>query len=488
MQKNYLPFDDEYFDKIAEDAFDPEAEIHVFSDRYQKRKVKLMKKNTENNNRKPVMTKKRIAAVAAAAAIAAAVPTSVFAGSRIYNAFMDKPAKYQREITIDLGEPTEAAPLSADAPVIDSGVYTMKIGWVPEDLSEDNDKSFFACYSRYDIDDWRAVEFSFFQIDDESRTFNETLNGVVYDESYETDDKIVFISDLGDGRIVIWVAFKNTKYVANILALQEFTDEELHKMADGLTLEESDTETASSYKVYKEYQEKLRQELAEPADNTDEWTEPKVNMDNMKVISVGETAGVTWDDVDITINSVKFQDNFEEITTEGIGLEYDFSKYLDADGTLADNVRTWYKYGDGVNTIDEAVETEIMPARIMVVDLTYENKGSEEIEYCVCPSLITIDDEGNVVYPFIRDNMYCEDSLSHLTYDNHHFSFYTEHESSKNNIASFKPGEKADVQLAFIVYEDELSDLYLQMNSYGNNMSDSVDNGCLFLDISSLSK
>ena len=62
MQKNYLPIDDEYFDKIAEDAFDPEAEIHVFSDRYQKRKVKLMKKNTENNNRKPVMTKKRIAA------------------------------------------------------------------------------------------------------------------------------------------------------------------------------------------------------------------------------------------------------------------------------------------------------------------------------------------------------------------------------------------------------------------------------------------
>lgn len=487
MDKNYLPFEDENWSKIVDDAFSPDAEVHVFSERYQNRKERLMRKNIENINKKPVMRKRRIAAIAAAAVITAAVPTSVYAGSKIYNAYKENTAKYQRNIVVDLGETSDADSAGAGAQIIDSGTYTMNIGWIPEDLSEDNDKGYYAGYSRYDIDDWRAVDFNFFQIDDESRTFNETLSGVVSEETYETDDKVVFISDIGGDRTEIWVAFKNTKYVAKILALQEFSSEELHKMAEGLTLEKSDTETASSYKTYKEYMERLNQQLSESVDDTEIWTEPNVNIDNIKLMSVGET--VNRYDVGITVNSIKFQDDFDGITTEGIGIKYDYSKYLAADGTIADNVRTWYKYGDGVDTIDEVVETETMPARVMVLDLTYENTGSEETEVCVCPSLITIDDEGNIVYDSdSRDDMYCEDTLSHLTTDDMHFSFFTEHESQKNNITSFKPGEKANVQLAFIVYEDKMSNLYLYLDPSGCGISEDIDNGSPLVDISSLVK
>lgn len=479
MDKNYLPFEDENWSKIVDDAFSPDAEVHVFSERYQNRKERLMRKNIENTNKKPVMRKRRIAAIAAAAVITAAVPTSVYAGSKIYNAYKENTAKYQRNIVVDLGETSDADSAGAGAQVIDSGIYTMNIGWIPEDLSEDDDKGYYAGYSRYDIDDWRAVDFNFFQIDDESRTFNETLNGVASEETYETKDKAVFISGNGKDRTEVWVAFKNTKYIAEFVAYQQFSSEELHKIADGLTLEESDTETASSYKAYKEEMEQFEQQEAEAADET--YSEPVINIGDKTLVSVGETAHNDDYDFNITVNSIKFQDNFDGITTEGIGIDYDYSKYLAADGTIADNVRTWYKYGDGVDTIDEVVQTETMPARVMVLDLTYENTGSEETEVCVCPSLITIDDEGNIVYDSdSRDDMYCEDTLSHLTTDDMHFSFFTEHESQKNNITSFKPGEKANVQLAFIVYEDKMSNLYLDLTSAGSGDS--------FIDIGSLVK
>lgn len=486
MDKNYLPFEDENWSKIVDDAFSPDAEVHVFSERYQNRKERLMRKNIENTNKKPVMRKRRIAAIAAAAVITAAVPTSVYAGSKIYNAYKENTAKYQRNIVVDLGETSDADSAGAGAQVIDSGIYTMNIGWIPEDLSEDDDKGYYAGYSRYDIDDWRAVDFNFFQIDDESRTFNETLSGVVSEETYETDDKVVFISGNGKDRTEVWVAFKNTKYIAEFVAYQQFSSEELHKIADGLTLEESDTETASSYKAYKEEMEQFEQQEAEAADDTEIWTEPNVNMDNIKLMSVGET--VNRYDVGITVNSIKFQDDFDGITTEGIGIKYDYSKYLAADGTIADNVRTWYKCGDGVDTIDEAAQTETMPVRVMVLDLTYENIGSEETEVCVCPELVTIDGDGNVIDNDSREDMYCEDTLSHLTTDDMHFSFFTEHESQKNNITSFKPGEKANVQLAFIVYEDKMSNLYLYLDPSGRGISEDIDNGSPLVDISSLVK
>lgn len=472
MAKRYLPFEDENWNEIVEDAFSPDAEVHVFSDRYKSRKERLMRKYTKKADKKPVMTKKGIIAVAAAAAVFAAVPASVYAGTRIYNAYVEKPAEYQREITIELGEPDEAVQTGIDAAVVDSGTYKMSVGFVPEDLKLDpgcenadgNVNSF--KYGTYGTEEWRSALFDFFVIDNESRTFSETLKSVTAESTYETDDRIVFISRLDkdfDKRAEIWVAFKDTKYVAKILALQEFTDDELKMMAEGLILEESDVECASSYTAYTEYQEQLQAQL----ENSD-VSEPdfyKEHLGEMNLISIGETFSDF--DVDVTLDSITYQDTFDGITTDSIGRNYDYSQYMNADGTLADNVRTWYTMGDGVNTIDEVDYTETMSAKIMVVNLTYENKGTEEIEYCVCPGVRPIDENGDwLIENKSFDDRYAVDSLSALGYDDGFFSFSTDHENSKNNIAAFKPGEKAQVQLAFIVYDEPVADYYLCLDNY----------------------
>lgn len=472
MKKRYLPFEDENWNEIVEDAFSPDAEVHVFSDRYKSRKERLMRKYTKKADKKPVMTKKGIIAIAAAAAVFAAVPASVYAGTRIYNAYVEKPAEYQRDITIELGEPDEAVQTGIDAAVVDSGIYKMSVGYVPEDIkleataeNEDGNVNSFK-YGTYGTEEWRSALFEFFVIDNESRTFCESLKSVTAESTYETDDRIVFISRLDkdfDKRAEIWVAFKDTKYVAKILALQEFTDDELKMMAEGLVLEESDVEVASSYTTYTEYQEWLQAEI----ENAD-VSEPdfyKEHLGEMNLISIGETFSDF--DVDVTLDSITYQDTFDGITTDSIGREYDYSKYMNADGTLADNVRTWYTMGDGVNTIDEVDYTETMSAKIMVVNLTYENKGAEEIEYCVCPGVRPVDENGDwLIENKSFDDRYAVDSLSALGYDDGFFSFSTDHENSKNNIAAFKPGEKAQVQLAFIVYDEPVADYYLCLDNY----------------------
>ncbi|MBQ8687837.1 MAG: hypothetical protein IJ512_04735 [Ruminococcus sp.] len=482
MAKNYLPFEDENWNQIVEDAFAPDAEVHVFSARYQRKKMRLMNQNTQ---KKPVLRRKGLIVAAACIATAIVIPTTAFAGSRIYNAFVEQPAEYQRDITIELGESAETSQTDDGAVVVDSGTYKMSVGYVPDDLKFDHAEENAdgnVCgfkYGNWGTDDWRSATFSLFVIDNETRTFNETLKNVTAESTYETDDRIVFISRLNkdfDKRAEIWVAFKDTKYVAKILALQEFTEDELKMMAEGLVLEKSDVECASSYTTYTEYQEWLQAEL-EAAASTDEPEFYKEHMGEMNLISVGETFSDF--DVDVTLDSITFQDTFDGITTDGIGREYDYSKYMNADGTLADNIRTWYTKGDGVNTIDEVSETETMSARIMVVNLTYENKGTEEIEYCICPGLRTIDENGDwLIENTSIDGRYAIDSLSDLTVDRLGFSFSTDHENSKNNLAAFKPGEKAQVQLAFIVYDEPAADYYLCLDTYQN----------VFVDMSSLTE
>ncbi|MBQ8514051.1 MAG: hypothetical protein IJ496_01460 [Ruminococcus sp.] len=478
MAKNYLPFEDENWNEIVEDAFAPDAEVHVFSEHYQKRKMRLMNKNTQ---KKPILRRKSFIAAAAAVAAVVVIPTTAFAGSRIYTAFMEQPAQYQRDITIELGESAETSQTDDGAAVVDSGTYKMSVGYVPEDLkleataeNEDGYVNSFK-YGTYDTEDWRSALFDFFVIDNESRTFNETLKHVVAESNYETEDRIVFISRLDNDRSEIWVAFKDTKYVAKILALQEFTDDELKMMAEGLVLEESDVEVASSYTTYTEYQEQLRAELENADASEPEFY--KEHMGEMNLISVGETFSDF--DVDVTLDSITFQDTFDGLTTDSIGRDYDYSKYMDTDGTLADNIRTWYTKGDGVNTIDEVDYTETMSARIMVVNLTYENKGTEEIEYCICPGIRPIDENGDwLIENKYFDDRYAEDSLSALGYDDGFFSFSTDHANSKNNLAAFKPGEKAQVQLAFIVYDEPAADYYLCLDTYQD----------VFVDISSLNE
>ena len=129
---------------------------------------------------------------------------------------------------------------------------------------------------------------------------------------------------------------------------------------------------------------------------------------------------------------------------DDIGNPVDYSQYLNADGTVKDDVRTWYSRGDGVNTLDEKVKEETVPQRVLVMHLSYTNESSITQEICVCPNLLQKNgdrlDYGAVACEPTDETMY---------------------------ITNVAPGETVEATVAFLMDADELQDLYADILGYG---------------------
>lgn len=478
MAKNYLPFDDEYFDKIVEDAFSTEAEIHVFSDRYKQRKERLMKKNTNRNYKKPVFSKKSIFAMVAAAAVVVAVPTSVYAGSRIYNAYMTEPAKYQRDITIDVGENPSME------------IKALNVGWVPEDMKMHSgaEHTSLVKYGA-DTDDMRGISVLFWKIPTGDSVFHESITNAVNTNSY-TDangNDVVVIAHSQESQErhdEAWVAFKDTPYAAQVYIMGDVSDEERDKILQNLSLESWDTEVAMDWSENQESEE------------TAEYYEVVTRIDpaSIKLANIGEPIKTVEEglekgtySVEATINDIRIQNNFDGITTDSFNNSADYSEYTNPDGTVKDNIRTWYRRGDGVNTLDEKDYEETLAQSVVVVDVTYKNTGDIDWYECICPSMVRIDDDGNILnYTQESEDMYYNESMHDLKVDDMMFSISTDYAMSKNNLEPFKAGDTVNVQIAFLVNTEDLPDLYLMLQPTGVDIGEEVSRGTTFVDLSFL--
>jgi len=478
MAKNYLPFDDEYFDKIVEDAFSPEAEVHVFSDRYKQRKERLMKKNTKRNYKKPVFSKKSIFAMVAAAAVVVAVPTSVYAGSIIYNAYMTEPAKYQRDITIDVGENPSME------------IKSLNVGWVPEDMKMHSGAEH-TSLMKYgaDTDDMRGISVLFWKIPTGDDVFQESIKSAVTSDSYtdSNGNNVILIGhgqDLHEKHDEAWVAFKDTPYAAQVYIMGDVSDEERDKILENLSLESWDTEVAM------DWSENQRSE--EPVEYYEVVT--KVDPSSIKLANIGEPITSVEEiqekgtySVEATINDIRIQNNFDGITTDSFNNSADYSEYTNPDGTVKDNIRTWYRYGDGVNTLDEKAYEETLAQSVVVVDVTYKNTGDIDWDECICSSMVRIDDDGNILdYTQGSEDMDYNDSMHDLKVDDMMFSISTDYAMSKNHLEPFKAGDTVNVQMAFLVNTEDLPDLYLMLQPTGVDISEEIGRGTAFVDLSFL--
>ena len=71
-------------------------------------------------------------------------------------------------------------------------------------------------------------------------------------------------------------------------------------------------------------------------------------------------------------------------------------------GDILPNTRTWFKYGDGVNTFDEDIGSYEMPFHILKLNVTATNDTDKYQELCIFPILISFTSD-NVPTPFEND-------------------------------------------------------------------------------------
>ncbi len=457
MKYNNFPHHDAEWEKIVEDAFASDAKMHVFSKKYDEKK-KAMKESMEEKHmsKRIFQGRKKVVAIVAVAAAAVFVPSTVFAVSHM-NAYFQKTGNYQQNLTID----------TADS-AVSTTPMSLQTGWLPEGMEIKDGKY-------HDAQD-RGITMCFWKITDGNQILNHAIPYTVSQEQFTCGENTVLfakkdVREKGDYNEV-WVAFPNASYAVQMYVTSDITDEEVKKISENLSLTPADTETAMVWSG------DAKEEIGDETP-----TEP-FDSNNMQVIQIGDVIEkspyLQNEDVSITINDASLQDTMDGITTDNIGAAADYHTYLNADGTVKDDVRTWYTRGDGINTLDKQDRQETLPQKVLVLHMTYTNNGTEPIDECVCPSLFNIADDGSLVTSLDTDEMYAEDTLGDLKYDRSAFSFATTHSSQKNNLTNLKAGESADVTLAFLVDEEQLDQLYLDV------LYDDVNQGAPALDLRNL--
>lgn len=449
MKYNNLPHHDAEWEKIVENAFAPDAKVHVFSKKYDEKKKtmeeKLMPKHTFQG-------RKKVVAIVAVAAAAIFIPSTAFAVNQM-GAFFQKTGNYQQNLTID----------TASSAVTDTPM-ALQTGWLPEGMALNAD-------GKYGDAQDRGITMSFWKIADASQALNHTIPYTISQEQFTCGENTVLFAKKDMLYNEAWVVFPDAPYAVQMYVTSDITDAEVQKISENLSLTPTKIETASVWSG----------DAAAEEGTVDVET---VDIDSLQVVQVGDVVDVSqWsadENVSIRINDAVLQENLDGIITNAVGDTADYSAYLNVDGTLKENVRTWYTYGDGVNTLDTQERQETVPQKVMILHLTYTNNGTAPIEECVCPSLFTIADDGTVVTSLGTGDTYAKDTMDDLKTDHLAFSFATTHSNQKNNLTNLEAGESADVTLAFLVDDDQLGQLYL------NVLGDAVNQGDPALDLRNL--
>ncbi len=526
MKNNRLPSKKEW-DEIVDDAFSS-SEIHEFSVRYERRKAELQKGNIMDNNerrREKESSRRKInpSALIAMAAAVALVPASVFAVSHLGSnkAPLTEVALSSVEETTAV-EVTEAEtePVSEEAAeeTAASGYFYAKIektaeyqnyiyvnypangdrinetlttefGWLPEGVTLGGENTNVA--GKYHNGYGGGMTPCLMIVPE--RGIQERLDNSADFEQYETDDRVIminyrvsyeenaphdedFVQDkpahINFGREV-WVAFKGTKYVQMFYITDDFSKDDARQIAENIQLVPAEEETVGEWADWDAESENT-------GDGTvDVYTPPTIEKDNANLVKVGDTINIGFEQFgeDIRINSARYQDNFDGLHTDTSGRETDFSEYLDSSGRII-NHREWMKSGDGVNTIDTLASFENQLMKVLVLDVTYTNTGSADINYdtmgsVICPTILT-NDNGSMKKPSTiawdsEEGMYANDSLFHLMCDDLMFSFDSPNKGNNNHV-NIPVGGSADIQLAFLVREDMIGNVYI--NITGGDFTD----------------
>ena len=252
-----------------------------------------------------------------------------------------------------------------------------------------------------------------------------------------------------------YVKFRDSDYIGSFYASNDVTIDEITTICDNLSIEakegtqpewepytpEVDTGSGSVNSVAEEYNKFY--------DNAD-----KFEVGDTFTANCAEGGKIAY-----TINSFTIQDNFDGITTDGIGGSADYSEYLDENGNIR-NEKFLYA--------DEDVEEESLElrARVVVVDLTVRLEDADSWrDVTICPYIFG-KQGGNCINRTSTvsaiDGSYTE-ALDALRDDDLAFSFDCASQHNKNGFGLI-PDSSAHVKLAFVVTED-MNELFLGFSS-----------------------
>ena len=163
---------------------------------------------------------------------------------------------------------------------------------------------------------------------------------------------------------------------------------------------------------------------------------------------------------------------------EGKEIPEEWTKAVNPEGRLISNNLSYIKAGDGVSTLDQIVKTESVKQKLVYTTVTYTNETDSELNHILYLGNLVLLDHQNGKYkiydPEERNGSGYDrvegDSVARIG-EMGYSSVKEEYGNGGNYIPSLKPGESIQIEMAWIVNESDLGDMYLDLQGEGGTYS-----------------
>lgn len=417
-------------------------------------------------------------AAAAAAVCALAASTVVYAGTKMFRIYLDQQGKYSVSTGIEADE--EGTEMKLPEKVHDIGI---KAGYIPDGMEWNDEWKLSYADTPYqggisissvlmDKDDLGAAMVDKGVIESEKRSFG-SYEGVYLRYLDLKEDKSF------NQRIYMLCPEEYRVFI--IYAGDDVTKEDAVKFAENLTVTEKDEmiETKGMYTWSDLVDPEVYDVLADTSVVAD--TELPVYQigDAFTIEASGEDKDgnyVIADPITVTVDNVQIADDLKLL--EGKEIPEEWSDVTGSDGKLVKNNLSYVKSGDGVENLDQVVKEASVNQKLVYVTATYTNDTDAEINhmlYLGCIMLMKHEDGNYRVYAAEEEPGegydYVMGDGAARAYEMTYFSAKEDYGDGGNYIASLKPGESTEIEMAWIVNEDDLKDMYLNLNGCGGAYS-----------------
>lgn len=182
---------------------------------------------------------------------------------------------------------------------------------------------------------------------------------------------------------------------------------------------------------------------------------------------------ITTDKVTACVDKVQIADNLQLLDSDKIPKAWKTA--VDANGKLVQNHLSYIKKGDGVNNLDSVVREENMDQKLLFLTVTYTNTSEEELNHMLyLGTLIALSKQDDGTYTVYMPGTEAGEDYDYYTSDSvaktaemTYCSVQDDYGEGKNYIPSLKPGESVQVNMAWIVNEKDIKNLYLNLNGTG---------------------
>ncbi|MDY3249311.1 MAG: hypothetical protein SOX32_03080 [Candidatus Choladocola sp.] len=465
-------------------------------------KTRMEQKVAEQMQKKPKRNRNPRRAVILALAAALALGTTVLAGTKLYQFYVERVGNYGAKTVARPGE-TEAQDTEKEEAVTESAFSEnpgLAFTWLPEGMVAADEDLLFT-RTADGILEGMGGKLQFFYEDapwvggislmpyllDTEQEFEVFDKNIMEQETLEVNGhQCVYLKRLEwenssvDFDKILYVFYPEGNLVLQIYAAENVSREDVLKFVEGIRLTEYEKKNQDQISDPISWSDYLKMMLEEPEENVaSRKTEVSVQeMENLHTVGENFCLLNTWAEdkdgntfftssVEATVTEVQTADDLSMLNPAYINEM--LQNQTDENGRLKPAEIRFVRYGDGVSSVDEVLKTEKVQQKLVYVTVEYKNTGDVPLyNVLFFANLLKLQktEEGYAVFDRAAKNPECDGLICTGRTDCPEMIYYDVQGGDSNGSNYFdciRPGETATVHLGFLAGEDELDKLYLDL-------------------------